>query len=364
MSGGWPLRRFVVAVAIAVGAIGLVGCSSDGGEDAAEQVETITFDFSGDAATVNGKAIPAQELSTLLDGFRKAPGAVQPVFGVDTVDQDAESGQPKPDIVANLLSTAVMTRVIEDEVAKRGLPVSDTNVALASTQLDGQFGDALQSAPALREELIRRYAVYITLDRDLRPPDPDEATLRAEYAKDPAQWQQACVRHILVETEQEAKDAQAELAAGKAFAEVAKARSTDPGSGAQGGDLGCQAAGMYVEPFEKAVWEGQIGVVQGPVKTDFGFHLIEVTERKQRTFEEVREELLAGLQPQAFEPLGQWLEGAMAAATITIDARFGTWNAEARLVDPLGAKTEGLTFGTDPAGSSTSTSTTSTSTTK
>lgn len=362
MIGSRRIGRLVLAALVAVGTLGALGCSDAKKDNAEVTADAVGFDFTGDAANVNGKAIPASELSALLDGFREAPGAVKTVFGVDEVDQEGTS-QPQPVVVANLLSTAVLTRLIEDEVAKRKLTVSDTNMSLATTNLDGQFGDSLTSAPALRDELVRRYAVYITLDRDLTPPAPDDAAIRAAYDKDPGKWQTACGRHILVATEQEAKAAQAELAGGKPFAEVATARSTDTGSAAQGGDLGCQAPGVFVEEFEQAMWKGPLNQVQGPVKTQFGFHLIEVTSRKQRSFEEAREDLLTELRPQAFDPLGQWLQSAVAAATVAVDGRFGSWNAAAGQVDPVGVSTEGLKMGSGEISTTVASKSTASSTT-
>lgn len=82
------------------------------------------------------------------------------------------------------------------------------------------------------------------------------------------------VRHILVEQEYEAKDLLRKLEQGVAFEELARKFSRCPSS-AQGGDLGSFGKGRMVEPFEEAAFALQIGQVSAPVRTRFGYHLIE-----------------------------------------------------------------------------------------
>ncbi len=89
----------------------------------------------------------------------------------------------------------------------------------------------------------------------------------------------ATARHILVDTEQQCLDLKAQIEAGSTFADMAKQHSTCP-SGGQGGDLGSFGRGQMVPEFDTAVFTGAVGVVQGPIKTQFGYHLLEVTSRE------------------------------------------------------------------------------------
>ena len=89
---------------------------------------------------------------------------------------------------------------------------------------------------------------------------------------------QASARHILVASEARCLELKAEIEAGANFAEIAQANSTCP-SGRQGGDLGRFGRGMMVPEFDEVVFSAAINTVQGPVKTQFGYHLLEVTER-------------------------------------------------------------------------------------
>ena len=88
----------------------------------------------------------------------------------------------------------------------------------------------------------------------------------------------ARARHILVENEKAAKDLKKKIEGGEDFAALAKAHSKCPSSRA-GGDLGEFGRGEMVPEFDGVVFTAEVGKVQGPVKTQFGWHLIEVTKR-------------------------------------------------------------------------------------
>ena len=88
----------------------------------------------------------------------------------------------------------------------------------------------------------------------------------------------ARARHILVSTEEKCNELKSQIASGTDFADVARSNSTCPSSN-QGGDLGEFGPGMMVPEFDKVVFSAPINEVQGPVKTQFGYHLLEVTSR-------------------------------------------------------------------------------------
>jgi peptidyl-prolyl cis-trans isomerase C len=88
----------------------------------------------------------------------------------------------------------------------------------------------------------------------------------------------ASARHILVETEALCQQLKAEIEAGADFAEIAARKSSCP-SRQQGGNLGSFRPGEMVPEFDEAVFSGELNKVLGPVKTQFGYHLIEVTSR-------------------------------------------------------------------------------------
>ena len=90
----------------------------------------------------------------------------------------------------------------------------------------------------------------------------------------------ATARHILVDTEEECRALKDRIEAGADFAELARQHSSCP-SARQGGDLGEFGPGMMVPEFDRVVFSAEVNTVQGPVKTQFGYHLLEVTSRQE-----------------------------------------------------------------------------------
>lgn len=88
----------------------------------------------------------------------------------------------------------------------------------------------------------------------------------------------ASARHILVQSEEQCLELKNKIEAGEDFAALAREHSLCP-SGGQGGDLGSFGRGQMVPEFDKVVFSAPVKEVQGPVKTQFGYHLLEVTER-------------------------------------------------------------------------------------
>lgn len=148
---------------------------------------------------------------------------------------------------------------------------------------------------------------------------PDEKALQDYYQQHlatyttPASWH---ARHILVAVNSDAKPEEVSAAekkineladkikAGQPFAEVAKAFSNDPGSATNGGDLGWFGPSAMVKPFEDTVKTLPINTLSSPVRTQFGFHLIEVLESKPeevKPFETVRQEIEATVQKEQVE---------------------------------------------------------------
>ncbi len=175
------------------------------------------------------------------------------------------------------------------------------------TLLEQSMGDKLSKTDMLRLENDRRgYLANAALSPIVTGAVTDAALKTAydEKFKDAKPSTEYHASHILVETEEEANKLKAELAAGGDFAALAKANSKDTGSGANGGDLGWFGLGAMVKPFEDAVVAAKVGEVEGPIKSDFGYHLILVSETrvaKQPTLDDLREELSAQIEQKAVE---------------------------------------------------------------
>ncbi len=110
-----------------------------------------------------------------------------------------------------------------------------------------------------------------------------ENLLREALLPDDAPLIYADVRHILVDDEAEAIAALEALQAGESFAALARAISIDSGSGMRGGELGESFIGNYVRPFREAIESAEIGALVGPVESEFGFHILQVRHKEERT---------------------------------------------------------------------------------
>lgn len=177
---------------------------------------------------------------------------------------------------------------------------------IQQTTLEQSVTDITKRDRLALENDRRGYISGVALQAVVATAVTDE-TLQAAYdakfaAAEPATEYNAA--HILVESEEKANELKAQLDGGADFAELARANSTDTGSGANGGDLGWFGTGMMVKPFEDAVIAAEIGTVTAPVQSDFGFHLILVKETRiaaAPTLDETRDELAAEIERAAVE---------------------------------------------------------------
>lgn len=164
-----------------------------------------------------------------------------------------------------------------------------------------------------------------------------EAELKAAYEEKKQTFDQAKARHILIAfkgspalqpgkkelTEEEAKTKAEELrkkiVAGTDFAEVAKAESDDSGSGARGGDLGTFGRGQMVPEFDKAVFETKVGEVGPVIRTQYGYHIIQVQERKASGLEDVKAQLEQEIRQKKLQAA---LESMNKTAGVTFDEKY------------------------------------------
>lgn len=114
-----------------------------------------------------------------------------------------------------------------------------------------------------------------------------ESLLADDLIPDDRSLLYADLRHILVDDEETAQQALEALQQGESFAALARAISTDPGSGNRGGELGLGFVGNFVREFRLAIEGAEIGALVGPVKSEFGFHILQVRSKEERTGSEV-----------------------------------------------------------------------------
>lgn len=212
---------------------------------------------------------------------------------VGVVRKPNEAAQPspyaKPEVVRMTVSNMLVRRVLAEDAVKQGLDKDPAVMAALEQARDRVLSDARL---ARLDEANKPTAAQV------------ESYARTVYNANPQRFEapeQVRVRHVLIRKETEAglDKAQAllkELKAGADFEALAKARSEDKGSGARGGDLGMFARGRMVKPFEDAAFALQnAGQLSDVVETQFGFHIIQLVEKKpagKRSFDEVKAVLL------------------------------------------------------------------------
>ena len=212
----------------------------------------------------------------------------QAQFDIVLKDRTAQGQQDTPELRAAVREELNTRELLSREARKKGM---DKNADVKS-----------QMELASQTVLVRAYVA----DWIKSNPVP-EAQLRKEYDGIKAQIgdREYKVAHILVETEAESKEVIVELQKGAKFADLAKARSKDPGSKDRGGDLDWNAPANFVKPFSDAMVKAEKGkFTPQPVQSQFGWHVIlveDVREAKVPSFDEVKPQLSQRLQAQQLD---------------------------------------------------------------
>lgn len=228
---------------------------------------------------------------------------------------------------AQLVFNRVIVALIDQEVKKQNLSVTPEQMKSAEQTVREDLSD-----DALFDSLPNSYRSYL-IDRlaKLNAIVADRGSvekLRAYYEANRENYAQYCVRHILVESLPEAEQLRKQIVDdGGDFAAVARGKSLDnqsaESSASQGGALGCfskEQMGQFVSEFGKAALELPVKQVSQPVKTDFGYHLIEVTSKDVQAFEQVQQEI-----NQQLASVDTFLVEALKNSKIKVNPRFGTY---------------------------------------
>jgi peptidyl-prolyl cis-trans isomerase C len=316
-SGPSPIRAFGVLVrlptrlsAFGVALALLVGCGTTVSPSA--------------AATVNGIDISRDLLETVVTDSLDALFATAEESGTEITDE--ERAQASEEQERQLLTLLIQDTVITSVAADAGAEVDDADRAAVRADIV----EVVEGEDRL-EELLRQDGLSLSLFEEVLVPQQARVIALREQLAEGETLETRTVRHILVETEEEADEVVAELEAGADFGELAQERSTDIGSGERGGELGLAPRGAYVPPFEEAAWEAELDQVVGPVESQFGFHVLEVIAEESTPGDELPAEQLEQLVNQE---LDQLISTAYDEADIQVDPAFGTWDEERRAVVP------------------------------
>lgn len=232
-------------------------------------------------------------------GAKPAPAAIIEADGVSitTLDLEAELLKAPPELKASLMQKPeALAQLASNLLLRRALAKQAEVAGLAKDPLN-------QAAVQLGKDRVLSDIQLARLDQTNRPSDMVlEQRARDVYRAETKRFainEEVKASHILIlstteNAEAKAAEVLAELKAGKDFEELAKARSQDPGSGAKGGDLGFFGRGRMVKEFEETAFQLKAGELSGVIKSQFGYHIIKVTERKEpgkQPYEEVRDTL-------------------------------------------------------------------------
>jgi foldase protein PrsA len=263
----------------------------------------------GTIATVNGQAISKADFDNKLESSPAATSTLQQM---------------------------VRDALINQYAAKNNITVTDDQIAKKEDQIKanfppGSWGDMLKSRGLTEEDVHNALREQIIIDdavgKDIHVSD---AQIKDYFDKNHGQFDQPAqvqARHILVPDLKTAQKVEADLKGGANFATEAEKYSTDPGSKDKGGELGTFRRGQMVPAFDAAAFTQPVGVVGPPVKSPFGYHVIQVEKRTpavKATFDNTKDKIADILRQQQEAPLIQpFLMDLQNKASIQVsDPRF------------------------------------------
>ena len=267
------------------------------------------MNFKSTAALLGTLVLP---FAVMAQNVATVNGKPVPLARVDALIKSATHGQEAtPEMRAQAKDQVVIREIFAQEAEKQGI----ANTADYKTQLD----------------LLRQTVLINTLFQNYIKAHPiSDADAQVEYNKFKAEQsgQEYDARHILVDSEDEAKKLIAQIKAGAKFEDLAKKNSKDTGSAENGGDLGWAKPGSYVPEFATALQGLQKGqMTETPVKTQFGYHIIRVEDVRTAqfpSFDEVKDKVKQQMEQVKLQEYQEKLR--VAAKT---DYKFGAGQAAA-----------------------------------
>ena len=282
---------------------------------------------------------PESKKVAVFEGGEVTLGEVQE-FAAQSGMGELSPGEPQYEaMVLQIMPTLVDFEIAKAYAEEHGITVSESEVNQEIETIKDQISEqaqaqgmdvgreeaytqALQQAGLTEEELRAQLRDQLPVQKVQERVAGDAEASQEEverFYEENKELQfttpeQRCARHILFNKDQRAKaeEVKGQLQNGADFAELAREYSQDPGSAENGGDLGCLGQGETVPSFEEALFNAEEGEIVGPVETEFGYHLIEVTDIRQQSTQplsevegQIREQLSADIQAEEFN---SWLQ--------------------------------------------------------
>jgi foldase protein PrsA len=252
------MKKWILTIALTTGLIGLAGCSNG---DSEKVIETKAGDITKDE---------------LYNAMKERYGE------------------------------AVVQEMVYEKVLSEKYKVTDKEVNAKLDELKEQMGDsfqmALQSSGYKTEDDFKRALKLNMLQEKAAIADikVTEKEVKEAYDKTKPEMK---ARHILVEDEKTAKEVKVKLDKGEDFAKLAKQYSKDTGSAQKGGDLGWFGAGKMVPEFEDAADKLKKNEISEPVKSQYGYHIIQLLDKKEKeSYEKMKDKLEYDLKVSKIDP--------------------------------------------------------------
>jgi parvulin-like peptidyl-prolyl isomerase len=311
-------RAWLVSLFVGVLLVAVVGCSP------AEPVANVES--------------PSKKVA-IFEGGEVTLGEVQEFARLSGMGELSPESPQYEAIIAQIMPQLVEIEIAKAYAQEQGITVSEQEVneemevlkdqVAQQAQAQGQdvdrdaaFEGALQQAglseEQLRQQIREQLPVQEVQERVAGAAGPSQEEVERFYEENKAAQfttpQTRCARHILFNKDQreQAEEVKGQLEDGGDFAQLAKEFSQDPGSAEQGGDLGCLGRGETVPDFEDAVFGAEQGEILGPVETEFGYHVIEVTDIREEATQplsevetQIRDQLTTEAQAEEFTA---WLQ--------------------------------------------------------
>lgn len=301
------------------------------------------------AAVVNGEKIPTDEVQEAVDEFKRSPE-----FERLGAQGDAEA--ITREFEQSYLATLIRRAVLAPEADERGIEVTDDEIAEQLESIKAEFASPSAFEEALKEQgLTLAQLEQLIADRELEQKlreavnedlAPADAEIQAYYEDNIEQFQETEAQHILVKKQSLARSIARQLHAApksqvdRLLASLAKKHSTDKSNKDNAGELGFFTPGQFVPEFEQAANELAIDEISDPVETEFGFHIIRVTDREPTPIDEVRGQIVAAISGVDEETAWrEWVTQAYEDAAVEVNPRYGELNMETQQIEDASART-------------------------
>jgi len=306
----------------------------------------------GVAAAVNGVRITNSSLVDELNAIKGNGDLLayyqqsQPVLG-------EKPGTFNLDFVSEVLLEKIQFELVRQDLTHRHVVPDDGCRAAGQNDAYSTYGagdvdkgrQILDALPSwFRDELVSRHVNLLALQASLiNQPCVSSDAARAYYDAHTSDFDESCLSVIQLTDPSQVDAIMAQLRGGADFATVAKASSADPGSAANGGDVGCLTKNRLPAQVVDAAFNTPVGQVADPIQSSQGTLILKVTDRKTPAYADVQSEAEELAASASNDTLGQWYTQVVANATVAVDGRYGTWNPQSGSLTPAATATSTTT---------------------